>query len=277
MLRDLTSLRNSEHFGTSKGLAGNLTSSLTKRWTSLSDIVCFGKYSFDFVVSHFTPKPLSCANVDPADAMRVCAYLRVSDEVSLNILKKFLRISPRKWAEILYVLYYYHNRDVVGDNLMLYVDTRTLHYYGVDYFDLPTRYDGIFVPSLKLKFEQPSVTLRDFRAFFMEEHHAYNFRKSSPLLAYDLCSKCHKEHFISCDLSNSRQVCCPGVRSFCEPCYNSTFTNIICEENWTDDALPSLCQLLHKNLQPVSSPHQHHKEPVQADPMEFWNPQIFDI
>ena len=42
-----------------------------------------------------------------------------SEEVSLNVLKKIVRISPRNRAEILYVLYYYHNRDVVGDNLML--------------------------------------------------------------------------------------------------------------------------------------------------------------
>ena len=142
------------------------------------------------------PTPLSCANADPADAMRVCAYLRISGEVSLNILKTFPMISPRKWAEILYVLYYYHNQNVVGNNLMLYVDTRTLHYYGVDYFDLPTRYDGIFAPFLKLKFEEPSITLRNFRALFMEEDHAYNFRKFSPLLAYNLCSKCHTEHLI---------------------------------------------------------------------------------
>ena len=82
------------------------------------------------------PTHYLCANADPADGMRVCAYLRVSDEVSLNFLQTFPRISPRKWTQILYILYNYHNQDVVGDNLMLYVDTRTLHYNGVDYFDL---------------------------------------------------------------------------------------------------------------------------------------------
>ena len=269
MLNDLTSLMNSECFGTFKGLAGKSMSLLSKKWTSLSDIICFDKHSYDYVVSHFTPNPLSCANADPADGMRVCAYLRVSDEVSLNILKIFPRISPRKWTQILYALYYYHNQDVVGDNLMLYVDTRTLHYNGVDYFDLRTQYDGIFAPSLKFKFEEPSITLRDFHAFFMEEHHAYNFRKSSPVLAYNLCSKCHKEQLLSCKLFDSRQVCCPGARSFCESCYNSTLTNIISDYR-TDGAPPSPCQLLHQSLKPISSLHQHHKDPV-----EYWSPQIF--
>ena len=176
MLNNLTSLMNSEYIATSKGLADKSMSSLSEKWTSLSDTVRFGKHSFDYVVSHFTPNPLSCANADPADAMRVCAYLRVSDEVSLNILKTFPRISPRKCAEILYVLYCYHNWDVVGDNLMLYVDTRTLHYYGVDYFDFPTQYDGIFAPSLKLKFEEPSITLRDF--------HALSWRRIMPTISF---------------------------------------------------------------------------------------------
>ena len=91
----------------------------------------------------------------------------------------------------------------------------------------------------------------------------------SPVPAYNLCSKCPKEQLLSCKLFDSMQVCCPGARSFCESCYNSTFTNII-SDYWTDGTPPSPCQLLCQSLKPISSVHQHHKDPV-----EYWSPQIF--
>ena len=50
-------MMNSEYFGTSNGLADKFMSSLSKKWTSLSDIVCFGKHSYNYVVSHFAPNP----------------------------------------------------------------------------------------------------------------------------------------------------------------------------------------------------------------------------
>ena len=160
--------------------------------------------------------------------------------------------------------------------LMKYLDSTTLHFYRVDYFDLPTWYDSVFKPTSAIKFEHADITLRKFRAMFMEEHHAFKFKKAPPQLAYAICSKCGDEHLISKKYFLTRQACCPGVRSFCSLCYASPYTHLVCEEDWSDDAPPTPCKLLHKTFQPQYSLYQHKNEPMDTDFIDHWDPHIFD-
>ena len=68
LFSDPTSLTTSDIFGTPERFGSKNMSQISRKKTSLSDIMCLSKDSYEYVSRYFTPSPLPCANFATANA-----------------------------------------------------------------------------------------------------------------------------------------------------------------------------------------------------------------